>query len=822
MHVKKMTAAILSVSVYVLSALVPVSAQDSFCSAEGTVRDKVTREPIGAANVIVVGMPRGAAADLDGSYRITHIPPGTYSLTASAVGYQPVTLREISLSPSRPSVIEFLLQPTVIEGEAVTVTAEIIEVSPTEMPTSSRTLRYEEVRRAPGAIEDVQRMVQSLPGVVASNDSDNELVVRGGSPTENLTVIDGIEVMNTNHLTFGDEGQGGGGPINALNTEFLEDVTFASGGFSARYGDRMSSVLDLNLREGNRDHAGGSGELSMMGLGGHLESPLPGKKGSLLWTVHRSYLELLPEGSVPTPTVPVYWSSQAKMTYDLSQRHYLTVNGFYSEDNQTFRPEDKEKAGEDFSIGMDGLDFNTEKHFVGARLRSLWGSGFMDVVVAHNSQYAHWEQYSTQDDGSLRTSIRNQRTDEIDQLHFHYSGKAYGRDEWGTGFSLKPSRYKQEFWAQGDSLVYDDDVLGVDAGLDPDTFYYSDVSKTVDEWALKRAVYLQYTWRPGHGLAFTAGVRHDGLDVSSETAIDPRVSLVWDVTPQWTLSVAWGLYHQSQNLDLYLDPTVIASNAELPYSKAVQYVCGLSYSPRSSTRISVEGYYKDYKDLLVAEEEIVREMTGDWTYQSDVYLPERTKTSWGVEFFAHQKLSFNWYGTLSYSYGQTESTDPAYGTYDDEYDMRNVFTGVLGYKTTLLKFKAWRKALSTPVLGWLLWPVPVNGDELTLSTRYRYVTGAPYTRQVWYAEGETSPQPVYEGHWESAGHNNVRYPDYSRWDLRLDNKYWFGQSALIVYVSMINVLDEINVAEYYFNDDGTISAISQYRQAWVLGLRYEF
>ncbi|MFH0883708.1 MAG: TonB-dependent receptor [bacterium] len=802
----------------------PAAVENIHCLIEGKVLDNATREPIGAANVIVVGLPRGAATDLEGRFLITHLPPGTFSVTASALGYEPMTLLEIAISPGRPGNAEFLLKPTVLQAEAVTVTAEIIEVSPTEMPTSSRTLRYEEVRRAPGGLEDIQRMVQALPGVVNSNDSDNEIVVRGGSPRENLTVIDGIEVDNTNHLTFGDEGQGGGGPINALNTQFLEDVTFASGGFSARYGDRMSSVLDLNLREGNRDRTGGSADFNMAGAGGHFETPLPGKRGSLLWTAKHSYLQLLPEGTLPTGKAPVYWNSQAKLTYDLSSRHHLTVNGFYAQDEQTFRPQDLAKTNgeETFSAGIDGLDFNTEKHFFGARLRSLWGVAYTDLIVARTEQYAHWDQYDQRPDQSLRRIVSNRRTDANDQIHLLASGRALNNDEWGAGVSLKSVYYTQKLFAIGDSLIYNDDVLGVDPGTEPDTFYYDDVCIDADKRGLKQNAFVQYTWRPGRGVSLTAGVRQDALDISGENVFAPRVSAVWDFYPRWTLSAAWGVYYQSQNLGDYFNPGAKGANESLPDSRAAQYVSGISFNPKPSLRLSIEGYFKDYDRLLVSRQDVVREQTGDLTFQSDVMLPERTKKAWGVEFFIHQKLANRWYGMLSYSYGKAEATNPAFGAHPDDYDMPHVFTGLVGYRTSLLRFARWRKLLATPVLGWMMYALPINGDELILSTRYRCVSGRPYTRQVWYDEGVQSPEPLTQSHWESEGHNNERFPDYTRWDLRVDSKYWFGSSALVVYLSIENVLDERNVADYFYDDEGHRKIIEQFRQMYILGLRYEF
>ncbi len=798
--------------------------EESKGDIKGYVLNSTTREPITGANVVVTGTHKGAATDLSGQFLIKNLFPGTYSIQVSALGFSQRTISEIVVTPARTRSAEFLLEPALIKSEEVVFTRSSYITSTPEMPVSARNLRYEEIRRAPGGLEDVQRTIHSLPGIVSENDQDNAIVVRGGSPFENLTVIEGIEMNNTNHLTVGSEGQGNGGPINALNTEFLQDVTFASGGFSAKYGDKMSSVLELELRDGNRERFSGAADLNMVGIGGYLEGPVNNGKGSIIASFRKSYLDLIPEESVNVDSWPQYWNTQFKLSYDLSSRHKLSINCLYLEDKVANEPDIEEDENGNLSDDNDALNLNTERYMLGARLRSVWGPGFTDLVMARSFAYTHWNFFELKGDiynNYLHRTLSSKREEIYDQFHLHWNGKGFGNDKFSAGISLKPVTYKYRFWAEGDSILYDDDYLGRDPDTDPDMFYYDDQFEALEERGLKYSSYLQYTWRPLRNLDLTAGVRHDGFDYPGKDVVGPRISSSWEFIPRWSMNLAWGTYYQSQDPSIYMNREGRDKNKNLPYSRADQYIAGITYAPKSSTMFSLEGFYKDYQNLLVAEEEIVREQTGDKRFQSDYYLAEREKEAWGIELFAQQKLMTNWYGSLSYSYGNAEAEDPAYGSFPSSFDYRHVLTTTLGYKTSLVENATYRNFLHKP-WGWWLWILPLNGNEVTFSTRYRYMSGRPYTSQVYYGDGEMSPEPIHEGHWEDSGINNSRYPDYSRWDIRFDSKHFYGKSAFIFYLEVENVDDHLNVADYDYKDNGDRETQFQFRQLYVLGLRYEF
>ncbi|MFH1011132.1 MAG: TonB-dependent receptor [bacterium] len=778
-----------------LSAFVAIGAEVKPGRVRGVVLDRTTREPIALANVVLVGSSRGASADENGRFVIEDLAPGVYHFRASAVGYNSDAKSEILIHPGRSAEVEFLLEPSVIEAQAVTVTTGFFETSP-DLPTSSRALSYEEIRRAPGAAEDVQRMLQALPGVAGANDQNNEIVVRGGSPYENLTVMDGVEIDNINH--FGYLGATGG-PISAVNPDFLREVTFSSGGFSARYGDRGSSVLDLELREGARERFRGEAVLSMAGVGGNVEGPVAKGRGSYLLSARKSYLDLMYK-TIGLTAVPKYWDTQFKGVYDVSERHRLSLIGLYLNDRIRIEAEEPDA----WSRGAEAVESFGHRYAVGARLRSLWRGGHSEIVLARN--FLSFED-EVQEMPEQRLIYRDRMSHSTDQFDLHVTGRARAQDEWSAGVGLRPIHFDYDWWLEPDTVIYDDftgDSL-------PDSVLY-------DAWQVKEAAtsfkyagYLQYRWRPTPTWSLVAGARLDGFDYSKHYGIGPRLSARWDFLPKWTVSLAYGIYYQAMPFHIYAaDPD--GANRDLPHGRADHYVAGLTFLPQEATKLSTEVYYKDYRDLPVAEEDLV----GDPTFRSHRYLPVGKKRVWGFEFFAQQKLAANWYGTLSYSYGDAESSEPVRGSFPADYDFRHVGTLIFGHKTNL-SHRPWFRAFQKHWYGWWTYVLPLNGDELTFSTRYRYVTGRPYIPRVWTTEG-----PQFESHWEDGMVNSERYPDYNRWDVRWDSKWFSGGHTLGIFLEVENVLDRTNVAEYFYADDGERNTAYQFRFFFVGGVRFEW
>ena len=601
---------------------------------------------------------------------------------------------------------------------------------------------------------------------------------------------------NINH--FGYLG-GTGGPISGVDPSFLRDVTFASGGFSARYGDRLSSVLALDLREGDREHFRGETMLSMAGVGTNFEGPLPGGKGSYLFSARKSYLDFMYK-TIGLTAVPKYWDTQWKGVYDISSRHKLSVIGLYMNDRITIKAEEPDA----WSRGAEGVEYFGYHLMAGARLRSLWKMGYSEFVIASNQLHTKDEAYEMPERRLVYRDCMTQRTT---QLNLNWTGKAIGRDEWSAGVGFKPFDFDYDWWAQQDTVAFDDFT----GDGQPDTIIFPPWAVQTSASSFKYAGFLQYRWRPSRALALVAGIRLDGFDYSDHYGVGPRLSLKWGFLPKWSLNLAYGVYHQAQPMLVYTADSD-GGNRYLPHARADHYIAGITFLPGDATKLSFETYYKDYRDLPVS----VEAMSSNPYFRSHLYVPDLKKQAWGLELFAQQKLATNWYGTLSYSYGNAEASDPARGSFPANYDFRHVSTLVFGYKTNL-SHRTWFRTFERSWYGWWTHLLPVSGDELTASTRFRYVSGRPYTPRVWTTDGFE-----YDYHWEDGFVNSDRYPDYSRWDVRWDSKWFYRKRALTVFLEVQNVLDRANVAQYFYADDGERNTAYQFRFFFVGGIRFEW
>ena len=359
----------------------------------GRVIDRLTRRPVAYAAVVPVGQEQqGVSTDSAGHFTLRRVRPGIHRLSASSVGYKSVVTPEYIVSAATP-FIEIELEEDATQLEAVTVVPSPFRAT-AESPVGLQVIGLREIEKSPGANRDVSRIVRSYPGVSFSPVGyRNDLIVRGGGPSENKFYMDGIEIPNINH--FATQGATGG-PVSIVNADLIREISFYTGAFPADRSGALSSVLDFRLRDGNPEKQTfkatlGASEVGLSGSG-HI-----GGKTSYLFSLRQSYLQLLFK-MIGLPFLPNYIDGQFKVKTRFSERDELTVLGLAGFDNMKLNLDEE---GEDAEYLLSYLPRIRQETFtVGASWRHYAGRHVQTVTLSHTYLNNRNLKYRDNDDSS--------------------------------------------------------------------------------------------------------------------------------------------------------------------------------------------------------------------------------------------------------------------------------------------------------------------------------------------------------------------------------------------------------------------------------------
>lgn len=693
----------------------------------GEVRS-VAGDPLPGANIIILGTTIGAASNEDGSFDIKNVPAGTYSVRASIIGFAPQVASDVVVNVVRPVELKFDLVETNIELEEISVVADYFQKLP-EAPLSTQFQSAEEIRRLPGGLEDVVRAISILPGVAQVEPGRNDLIVRGGAPSENLYVIDNIEVPNINH--FGTQGASGG-PLSYVNLDFVERTSFSTGGFGVRYGDKLSSVLTIGLRDGRTDRLGGKATLSASQFGLNLEGP-SGEHGSFLFSARRSYLDFIFKAA-GFGFVPEYWDFLGKGHYHLGKDDRLSIMAIAALDNVRFFNDTSDKRYENSKI----LGSDQNQLVGGLSWRHLFGSGYSTVTLgqtyvdydylqADSLQQPIFSSASFEHESSLNGDLLLQLSKET-ELSFGLHAKLI---RFHSDTELKP------FWTNFGQL------LSVNANFDTS--------------AVKGAVFVQLSQVFGR-LRLTGGVRGDYFNlIANSLAFSPRFSASFAISSDVSVSASVGRYHQAPS---YIWLTAHRQNRDLKFAAVNQYVAGIEHIMMRDVKVSLEVYVKRYFQYPASLDRtfLVMANTGagfggsDDGYASfglDRLVSKGSGEAHGIEFFVQKKLSeIPFYGTVSVSFNESmfrglDGIDRA-----NSFDQRWIVNAGGGY---------------------------IFDTYWEIAAKFRFATGRPYT-------------PIGPfGAQSAALYNTERVKANHSLDVRVDRRWLFQSWTLITYVDIQNI-----------------------------------
>jgi hypothetical protein len=818
-------------------------------SIVGEVYDRSTHQPLVGANIVVLNTDLGAASDQDGHFQIKGLPGGSYHVEASMIGYQKEVKLNVHVVPGRQTSLIFELTISALELETIQVKPSYFRER-SEVVTGSRVVDLEEIRSDPGGVYDIQKMMQSLPAVVSGSDQENEIIVRGGAPGENLFIMDEIEIPNPNHFAF----QGtGGGPINLINTEFINNVELIAGAFPAQYGGKASSVMDISLREGNRDHPELSMNMGMAGFGFEAEGPFLHRKGSYLASIRKSYLDLVIK-NIGLTAVPEYWNAQGKAVYQLNSRHKLIFNGLFGEDAIHIRGGSTPYAG-----NVENVDTHGQQYSVGMTLKSLWDPELVTLLTVYsNSNHWHTNVFNRRFDQSKEHVYHNYDRERELALKGSLLKRFSRRLEMRSGFQLKMAIVNYDTHSEGSNLntyyystpEHPDLPLSVTSS---DIFYtqiFPVISHRDTAWQEGDSVWVAVrgqdtvrTFLVGHEkeypswdrnqdgnlmifqgfasvhwqmldrLVLNAGFHLYYTDINQQFSLEPRMGLSYQWTSITKLNVAYGVHHQ---VPAYIYLLGSEGNAGLKNKWTDQIVLGVEHFFGPDIRCTLEIYQKNYHDLIRTN----ADTSADLYDVYGGYNNEGSGYARGIEFFLQKKLVNRFWGTLSYSHYLARSRDVRFRDrveyYDWDFDFRNVVTLSSGYKFRFHQ-QQWYQTLKQkkwwPAVAWL--PLAPS-DEFELGLRYRYVGGKPYTPKTYdFVHGRWFIDPT-------AKLNTRRFRPYHRLDIMIIQRNFFEHSSLAVYLDIQNVFDVDNIWDIQYNSDGTTEEVLQFKVFPVGGFVWEF
>ena len=723
-----------------------IRAQQTY-SIKGIVKDATNGEPVSFANVVIWNTIEGTVTDSIGQFEITGVSPGSYRLQASFIGYKPTVTAEFRISNKD------LFFPIELEESSESLQEVSIVASPFRKTAES--IGFKEIEKSAGGNRDISRVVQSFPGVASTAAFRNDLMVRGGGPSENRFFLDGVEIPNINH--FSTQGASGG-PVGIINPDFIREVNFYSAAYPAARGNALSSVLDFKLQDGNKEKFSLRGVIGASDIGFSVNGPA-GKKTTYQVSIRRSYLQFLFD-MIGLPFLPTFTDAQFKVKHTFDRKNELTILGLGAIDDMKLNT-GMEDMSEKNQYILAYLPVVKQKTYtLGAVYKHYSGKNIYSLIISRSQLNNRNIKYKDNDESLEENLTLNYRSDEIENKLRSENIFRFPFFRLNVGGNLEYATYtnhtyQKQFTTTPKVINYHTDLGLLKWGLYATAIYESDNER------------------------FTAslGVRADANDYSPEMnnlldQLSPRLSLSYRLFGAVYLNGNIGRYYElppytvlgfKDNQGNYLNKA-----NRLTYIRSDQTGLGLEYRPSSYLKFSAEGFYKKYDQYpmsLVDSIPLASKGTDYGVLGNEAVSSTATGRAYGLEltgrWYNYKGLTF----IASYTYVRSEFKDGrGSGKYiPSAWDNRHLFTFSGTYA------------------------LPKNWD---IGAKLRVVGGAPYTPydveksslvEAWDASGSL--------YYDYSRFNSERLKPFTQLDIRIDKTFYLKKFMLGAYIDIQNILN---------------------------------
>lgn len=686
--------------------------------------------PLALVNVELLNASGGAATNDSGAFEIAGLSPGNYALKIHCIGYKPEICQKIIVKPGETTRLNVILADQPILMPEIKITPGNFSISQSQT-AKQQNIPKEKIEAVPATLDDVCRVLQIMPGVTFSDDFSAHFHVRGGKQNENLILLDGIEIYDPYHLKHI------GGAVGVINMSLVDDISILTGGFPAKYGDKLSSVVAVTNRNDARD--GFKGSLTAGGTGANLIMQGPSPKGGWIFSLRKSFLKEAAEILNPTDYTysPSFYDLQGNIVFNVNNNK-ISANFLYSKDNSYL-----ERWRQDSDLHSDYGNY-----YYGIVWKKIFSSSLSsEFVMSRGKNF--WNN---------RMGIQKEEDLELAEnvLSWHLNFFTTNIHQLEVGATYKYIDYDYELTTEELSKEQDELEELIES-------FYGNTH--INPKTYKFAGYFQDKLKIFNFLYANLGVRYDYFEYNRDQQWSPRVGLSARVGEHTILRAAWGHYFQAP---VYTELADTKGSAENPAAqKSVHYVAGVEQQVSANFNFRVEGYFKTLENMI-----------GHFIdFDEDnkpflIYGNPNSGSCKGIEFFVNGNISPEISLWLSYAWSQSRLESYFVNWEKEAIEQREIprFTDQPHNLTALLRYK-----------------FPRNWE---MNLKWRYLSGIPYTPRfpAWMPSGTP--------YWEAGATYSARYPAYHRLDFRLGKTMTIKNLLLKVFLEIKNLYNHKNVFLY--------------------------
>jgi len=745
----------------------------SIFAQKGTLKGKIfdikSNQPLEFAAILIQGTDIGTTADANGDFTFIDVEPGFKRLVVSLIGFQTAVSEEFQVQGNQTSFINVGMSQTLIQLGEVTV-RQNFAAKKIESPISVLSVGVQEIEKTAGATRDVSKVIQTLPGVGATDPNRNDLIVRGGGPSENVFYLDGIEIPTINH--FATQGSSGGS-IGVLNPDFIQNIDFYTGAFPAGKVNALSSVMDIKQKDGSKDRLHTKLSVGASDAALTLDGPLS-KNTTFIISARQSYLQFL-FSALKLPFLPTYNDFQVKVKTKIDQKNEITFLGIGAIDDDALNTGIKNPTEKQAYILSYLPTYKQWNYTIGAVYKHFDVTHYDTWVLSRNMLRNTNFKYRANNTDSAKTS--DYKSDEAEnKLRFERNYPDLPV-KLSFGGGVKYAHYtnytNREIFINNTvmSLIYNTKInlFGYQA--------FAQASKQLLDNQLKLSL----------GVNFVGNNYNDNM-INPFNQFSPRFSVSYALSPDLDLNANIGRYAQQPAYTTlgYRNASgdLVNKNENLRYTISNQAIAGFEYRPMGNMKLSMEAFYKhyDHYSLSVADGMSIASKGTEFGQVGDEEIISSGKgRAYGVEILYKimemKKLNL----TATYTFFRSEFTNSAGVYVPSSWDTKHLFNLISSYK-----FR----------------------NNWYLAIRWRYVGGAPYTpidpvsanKSVW----NVSKQPLLD----YTRFNSLRLPNTQQLDVRIDKEFYLKKCVLNLYADIQNVYNfQTQGAPIYTNQDtGTTDA----------------